>query len=220
MGDKQKSVGNSASSNGGSVVVFKTSRFSNSRLVAKWHALNLELRIGLAVLALIIVGAVAYLLLHNPTPEPQTALPPNVSLDYSSTELTNMPLLLEHDYGLSEDDVMHGNLHKELKTFQEAYDVAIAIARLGNRPRSLDAYKIAVSKAPPKTTEDFYVEVMGIAFQMGDPKYGDLMYQKAVQVVENSDIPTTPQPGVPTTKQQELGHLKGLYDIAKSGANK
>jgi hypothetical protein len=219
MGNKQKPVANDASSNGASVVVFKTSRFADSRLVKWWRAMNPELRIGLVLLVLIAGCLVAYFLLHNPAAEPKTPLPPGIDTDYSSTELTNYPILLDHDYGLTEDGIMHGNLHKQLKTFQEAYDVAVAIARLGDRHRSLDAYKIAVSKAPQNTSQDFYVEVMGIAYQMGDPQYGDQMYQKARTVIEHSNLPEN-DPSAPSDKQRALGHLQGLYELAKQGANR
>jgi hypothetical protein len=219
MGAKQKPAKKDGNSAEDTVVVFRSSRFGSSPLVKKWRSWNPELRGGLVLAALIVVLAAAYLLLHNPAPKPRPPLPPGIDTDYSSTELTNYPLLLDHDYGLTEKDIMHGNLKKELKTFQEAYDVAIATARLGDRHRALDAYKIAVSKAPKNTPEDFYVEVMGVAYQMDDPQYGDQMYQKARTVIENSSLPQN-DPSSPTDKQRQLGHLQGLYEVAKSGANR
>jgi hypothetical protein len=210
MGSKQKSVKNGDKSTGSGVVVVKTSRLADSRLVKKWRTLNPRLRVGVVgVVLLLVIGAVL-VITHHPAPPPKTPLPSYVDTDYQNTELANLPLLLEYDYGLSKDDVMHGNLHHELKTFDEAHNVAYAIARFGDRHRSLDAYKIAVDKAPKDTPDTFYMEVMSVSYQMGDRDYGYQMFQKAVAAVNSSKMTAA-------EKRTAVARDTALYQLTKQG---
>jgi len=212
MGTKQNPVTADGGGTPSGVVVSPSAPGPLRRLWTFLRRLDRRVQIALAVLVLLVLGVAAWMVFHQPAPVVRAALPKNVDNDYASTELANYPLLLNHDYGLTEDDIMHGNLHRELKTFDQAYNIAIAIARLGNRPRSLDAYKIAVSKAPKDTDVSFYTEVMGVSYQVGDKQYAEEMYQKAVAKIQNSKM-------TDAEKKQKLAHLKGLYDLLKQGVD-
>jgi tetratricopeptide (TPR) repeat protein len=208
MGSKKKPVKANNNPLYGEVVVSKSVGLASFWPVIQWRKLGLIPRILLSALLLIIVVSIVLVVANKSTPEQKPPLSANVDNDYSDTELANLPLLLNHDYNLTENDIMHGNLHKELKTFDEAHNVAIAIARLGNRHRSLDAYKIAVSKAPKTTDDSFYLEVMGISYQMGDPQYSEQMYQKALDAVNNSNMTAS-------EKKTADARDKALYEYAK-----
>lgn len=212
MGTKQKLAKSGDNTTPNSVVVFNASSFSNALLIKKFLTLNLKLRLSLLAALVLVLVIGAYLLLHSPAQQPRPPLPAGIEDDFTSTELSNYPILLAHDYGLTEDDIMHGNLHKELKTFQEAYDIAIATARLGNKQRSLEAYKIAVSKAPKNIDASFYVEVMGESYQRGDKKYADEMYQKALAVTQHTPLPAD-------QKAESLAHIKAVYNLMRQGAD-
>lgn len=172
-----------------------------------------------ARIATVIVGAVVIVLLavaawhfiHPTKVVLPTPLPADIDTDYSTTSVKNFPVLLAHDYDLTEKAITTGNLNRELKNFDMAHNVAIVLYRQHDINRSIAAYKIAISKAPKNSDYGLYKEVMIVAYEAHNDSYGAQLYAKAAEAIQHSSLSDT-------DKQAALNSLNLARTAAKEGS--
>ena len=149
----------------------------------------------LVVVGLAIASVAVWFFVLRPTEVTKKPLPADIDTSYDGTAIHNFPVLLDYDYDITVAELETGDLSKQLRDFTMANNVGVALYRLDKRPRALEAYKIAVTKAPADISGAYYREVCSIAYGAGDFNYGDSMCDKAIEVFRAADIPADDRAG-------------------------
>ena len=135
--------------------------------------------IVVVLIAVVVIGGVGVYLFVN-SPEPQkAALPDSVNTDYATTRIVDIPMLLEHDYGLTLNDLDKPNFEERLKSFEMAHDVGLVLHRTQKADKAVIAYRVADRFSNDKTPYNFFREFCGIAYRAKETQLGDAMCAKA-----------------------------------------
>jgi hypothetical protein len=156
---------------------------------------NLYSRRFIPVLLLVVLlgaGAGGYLILQHfhksPAYKAPLILPEGVEANYHTAPVSFLPVLLEHDYDLKVQDIESGNLSKQLKSFDMAYNIAVMLNRLDKTDRALEAYKIASIKTSDEKGLTFYVEYCSVAVKSKNASLSNQVCDTAADQVKKSNL--------------------------------
>lgn len=119
-------------------------------------------------------------------------LPDGIDTQYETTEPKNLPLLLEHDYGLSVADAEKGRFGKSVRTSEEARKVAIALYRMEKHGPAIKAYELARSKSEDKDEKyRFTIKLMQVSGAAGNQEQEVRYFKEATSMIDT--LSTSPQ---------------------------
>lgn len=131
------------------------------------------------------VGAIWYAQTHKETVT-KAPLSADIDTDYETANKSDLPVLLEHDYGFTPEQLQSADFSKELKSFEMAHNVGLAMYRLGKLDRAVAAYKVIDQKYAKDATYLFYKEFCGLAYRAGDTTLSDTMCDKSVALINST----------------------------------
>jgi hypothetical protein len=147
----------------------------------------------IGILALVVVGATAYVLTRPDHIDPPKAVDiSDVGDDYSLMTPEQVTYHLYKETGLSIAYLQSKNKldGKILKNYDTALEAARALAKVGDRQKALQAYAVAELKMPDKSDYEFFLEYATTAISKGDKALAKAKLQQARAIAVKLPQPT------------------------------